>query len=338
MAMTLKFRGGVGGEADNVATCVENAVAAERDGFDSIGYGDTIFRDFISVLTACALATNRVSLGPTVTNPLTRAPIALANAMATIDEISNGRAFVAIGLGASATAIAGVDRAKPAQMAAAIHTFRSAFRDAPGEDGRTPFDTDGYSIKWAKRKVPVIVHASGPLGLKVAAMHGDGLLLRLGDTDWDQLPGRIAQVRQMHQEGPRAGMPFEVWMMVPMTVGEIDPTSSLAAVVSARANTLRVDQCPPELAHAHQQFLTRYDYKYHASTTEPRNLELLEKLGLTDYMMNRYALSGSAEKLLGQLRRLEAAGVNQVTAGQGPEMAKIMRAYRDGDGTPQYSA
>src|SRR5262249_5320657 len=159
------------------------------------------------------------------------------------------------------------------QLAAAIHTFRSAFRDAPGSDGKTALDTDVISIKWAKRKVPVVVHASGPLGRRIAAEHGDAMLLRLGDADWNEIPLLIAETRRMHADGPRAGLPFDIWIFAPFTVGDVDRTSQLAGIVSARAATLKMEQCPPEISRLQQQYLEQYDYKYHASTKEPRNIE-----------------------------------------------------------------
>jgi len=310
----LSFGCGVGGTTDDLRVCVAHAKAAEAAGLDSVGYGDTqvIYRDFVSVLTGVALETSRIDMGPTVTNPLTRSPVVLANAMATIDEVSGGRAYTAIGLGASATANAGMDRAKPSQLAQAVHTYRSAFRDAPGPKSKTAPDTSVISIKWARREPPVVVHASGPLGRRVAAEHGDALLVRLGDADWSELPDLFAQTRQMHAEGPRAELPFKIWVFAPMALGEVDPASALAGIISARAKTLKPETCPAELVDAVRAYHEEYDYKYHASVAEPRNLELMDRLGLTPYMNGRFSLSGAREKLLEQFASLERAGADRL--------------------------
>jgi len=92
----LSFGCGVGGTTDDLRVCVAHAKAAEAAGLDSVGYGDTqvIYRDFVSVLTGVALETSRIDMGPTVTNPLTRSPVVLANAMATIDEVATAAVFL----------------------------------------------------------------------------------------------------------------------------------------------------------------------------------------------------------------------------------------------------
>jgi 5,10-methylenetetrahydromethanopterin reductase len=301
----------VGSNEDSVRSCAEKAQLAESCDVDFIGFGDTqvIYRDCFSVLTACALATNRVQLGPVVTNPLTRNPVVLANALATIDEASSGRAYMAIGAGASSVANAGLMRAKPKELAAALHRFRSAFRAAPGPTGRERFDESVIAIGWAKRKVPVIVHASGPMGFKVAANAGDAVMVRLGDTDIDSQAKQFALVRDEHARGDRSGLPFAVWMYAPLAIG--DPAAVLG-VVSARAVTLKPELCPPELLDAHRQYVAQYDYKFHGSIKEPKNFRLLQQLGLASYMIERFSMTGGQDAVLVQWRRLANAGVSHL--------------------------
>jgi len=311
----LKIGSSIGSNLDGLRACIQGAERAEAAGLDFIAYGDTqvIYRDCFSVLTACGLATRRVGLGPMVTNPVTRNMVVLANALATVDEASEGRAFMAIGVGASAVANGGLQRAKPKELATAIQVFRSAFRDAPGDDGRLPLDSDVISIKWAQRKVPVVVHASGPLGLRVAAEHGDAVLMRLGDVERDDLATRIAEIRERHAAGSRAGLPFEVWLYAPTGLGETPAErAGLLGVISARGMSLDATRTSPEFRDAHLRYQEGYDYKHHASTDEPRNVELMERLGLTGYLSDRLSLHGDETTVLQQLAELEAIGVDRV--------------------------
>lgn len=50
-------------------------------------------------MTACALNTSTIGLGTNVTNPVTRHPSVTACAIATVDEIANGRVVLGIGAG-----------------------------------------------------------------------------------------------------------------------------------------------------------------------------------------------------------------------------------------------
>ena len=66
-------------------------------------------------LTVAALETERVQIGPSVTNPLTRHPAVMASAIASLHELSGGRAFLGIGTGDSAILNLGL---RPARLRA----------------------------------------------------------------------------------------------------------------------------------------------------------------------------------------------------------------------------
>jgi alkanesulfonate monooxygenase SsuD/methylene tetrahydromethanopterin reductase-like flavin-dependent oxidoreductase (luciferase family) len=84
------------------ATQLEQAVAAEAAGWDAViswetGYGV----DPWSLLAALAARTQRVRLGTVLTPAPWRRPWKLASQVATLDQLSGGRAFVTVGLGAT---------------------------------------------------------------------------------------------------------------------------------------------------------------------------------------------------------------------------------------------
>jgi 5,10-methylenetetrahydromethanopterin reductase len=88
-----------------VTDVVELARHAEEMGFCRCWVYDEglAARDVYMNLAAIAAATERVLVGPGITNPFTRHPGATASAIATLDEISGGRAFLGIGAGGSLT-------------------------------------------------------------------------------------------------------------------------------------------------------------------------------------------------------------------------------------------
>src|SRR5262245_20784509 len=89
----------------SVASAVADARLAEDVGFALVGVADSqsVFREMYSTMALCAQATQRVRIGPTVTNPVTPHPAVAASGIATVDEIAPGRAFFGIGSGDSAT-------------------------------------------------------------------------------------------------------------------------------------------------------------------------------------------------------------------------------------------
>src|SRR5687768_4028311 len=88
------------------------AARVEAAGFDFLWMPDTPllagrWRDVYVHLTCAALRTSRLRLGPGVTNPLTRHPVATASAIISLDEASEGRAGPVAGSGESPAYILG---------------------------------------------------------------------------------------------------------------------------------------------------------------------------------------------------------------------------------------
>jgi 5,10-methylenetetrahydromethanopterin reductase len=91
------------------------AELAEGTGYDDLWLADErFFREVYASLTLCALSTRRIRLGPCVTDPYSRHPALTAMAIATLDEISTGRAVLGIGAGVSGFRELGVDASRSA--------------------------------------------------------------------------------------------------------------------------------------------------------------------------------------------------------------------------------
>src|SRR6516164_5924409 len=89
---------------------IEQVRLAEASGFDMICLADERFyREVYSCLAVFAGHTSRVTLGPCVTDPYARHPALTAMAIATLDEISGGRAVLGLGAGISGFAELGIE-------------------------------------------------------------------------------------------------------------------------------------------------------------------------------------------------------------------------------------
>ena len=78
------------------------AEKAEDQGYDSIWVGDSLFarprHDPLTMLAAIASKTKTVELGTAVLLPALRNPVALAQAAATVDQLSEGRLILGVGI------------------------------------------------------------------------------------------------------------------------------------------------------------------------------------------------------------------------------------------------
>jgi len=80
---------------------IRDALEAEREGFDIVTVADHVFVPYeaLSALTAIAVKTKKIKLGPFVIDPNRRSPPMLAHVTATLDKISGGRFVLGVGRG-----------------------------------------------------------------------------------------------------------------------------------------------------------------------------------------------------------------------------------------------
>ena len=164
-----------------VAQLVERAKLAEANGYSAVWVADERFyREAYSCLGQLAAHTSTVLLGPCVTDPFARHPALTAMAIATLDEISGGRAILGIGAGISGFAELGSERRKPARaIREAIEVIRALLRgetvDFRGEV--VAFNQGRLSFSPPRPDIPVYVASNGPLGQRTAAEIADGIIM-----------------------------------------------------------------------------------------------------------------------------------------------------------------
>ena len=82
-------------------------------GADRLGISDVaLFRDSFQLQALCASVTKNVGIGSLVTNPYVRHPAVVAAAVGTLNEVSKGRAFLGVGVGAGLSPI-GIEQPLP---------------------------------------------------------------------------------------------------------------------------------------------------------------------------------------------------------------------------------
>jgi probable F420-dependent oxidoreductase len=97
-------------EVPNFSQILELAEHAETLGFDSVWVGDSVLArprfEALTTLAAVAARTQRVRLGTGVLLPMLRHPVLLANEVASLDHVANGRLILGVGIGGNAPAVA----------------------------------------------------------------------------------------------------------------------------------------------------------------------------------------------------------------------------------------
>lgn len=164
-----------------VERTLELARLVDEAGFDSLWVAeDPDGWDAFALLGAICRETTSLRLGTGVTNPFHRNPNLLAASVATLDRLSNGRAFLGIGRGQPEiyARVFGLDVADPlTRLAGAIGMLRQWWQ----EDGVARGFGLVEGAEWRRAILPialppVYIAAVGPKALKLAGQVADGVL------------------------------------------------------------------------------------------------------------------------------------------------------------------
>ena len=163
-------------------------IQAERLGYDSIWITDHFNNRNVYVsLTMIANYTDKIKLGPGVTNPYMVHPVMTAESVASLNEIAPGRVICGIGAGDKTTLeMVGVEMKSPLRtVRESVEIIRRQLvREKTGYDGKIFKTTGGarFNFKTADH-IPIYIGAQGPKMLQLAGRIGDGALINASHPD-----------------------------------------------------------------------------------------------------------------------------------------------------------
>lgn len=298
---------------------VRYAQAAEAAGFDQFWVSNDLFlRSAPVILSAVAMATERIEIGSCILNPYTIHPAEIAMVAATLDELSSGRFNLGISSGAEDfLRWLGLEfrypRSRVLEAIAAINQLTSNENAA----------MDGLSLKWteeawlrfhSRRRAPIYLGAMSPKMLEAIGAVADGGLPLLFP------PEHYANVLPHVQRGlARSGR----------TLSDIDLAACVWCSISddqAAAEAMLADKIayyghamsPTLLA---QLGLSQADF---APIRQAWHIEGDQEAArrLVTPQMLRIGIAGPADTLLERLAGLAALGVRHISFGPplGPDI------------------
>ena len=292
---------------------------AEDVGFDYIGVADSqsLFRELFVSLAVAAADTSRVHLGPSVTNPLTRHPAVTASAIASLQELSEGRAFLGIGTGDSAILNLGL---RPARMHA-LRDYVAAVRTFLSGENAEYLGRDAH-VRWSRDQVPIMMSAEGPRTLRMAGEIADRAMVHTGLTP-EILADTVARIRGGEADAGKPDGSTEVWAFAKCNIAD-DHAAAIEEIRMALAAsahhafrfTLEGKHVPPELHEAMQIIQGEYVPAEHEQVGDTRNAALSDELGVTDYLADRFAVVGTPDECRAKVAQIEESGAHvlQITA------------------------
>lgn len=304
----------------------------EAAGWDGLVVVDSqnLSGDPYVALAMAATVTDRIGLGPGVTNSVTRAAAVTATSIASVQRIAEGRAVMGIGRGDSALAHLGRSPGRVVQFERYLRHLQLYLK---GES--VPFDEivdipaavappmseleladapPDSKIEWmaGTDKVPVEVAASGPRVIEVGARHADRLMFTLG-ADTDRIAWGIDHARQARKEAglDPDGMAFGAYINAACH-SDMDTARDLVRgglTTFARFSVMHGKASGP-LTESNrgvlQDLRNSYDMKKHTQG-DSRQAGVL-----TPDFIDRFAIVGSPEQCIERLQSLAALGLDKV--------------------------
>lgn len=289
---------------------IELAQLAEDAGYEELWYTDQRFwRDCYAGLTLLAQHTSRLRLGPGVNDPFTRHPALIAMAIATLDELSEGRAQLGMGVGGSGIAQMHLRKERPVRaLREAIELIRLMLTGESVNYEGEVFALSGGRLGFQPRRaaIPVVVATHSPQMLNVCGRVADGVLLgNLGRPE--AIANAVAIVRAGERE---AGRP----------PGSVAINLRLEALISDDRKTA-LDQMRQRVA---SRFVATYpNWDFLGNRAEEASSELLDAVQaknidevaqrLTDADLQATALVGDPDEAALHLATLLSPEIARVT-------------------------
>ncbi len=281
---------------------------AEAAGF-SYGWifdSHVLWQEPYPLLALMAANTERMRLGTCVTNPAVRDATVTASLLATLNQISNGRMDLGIGRGDSSRRVMGKKPTTLARLEEAVEVVRDL---CAGK--KIVYEEREIQMAWTDTAPPVWIAGYGPKALRCAGRVGDGVVLQFADPHL--IKWCLGFVREGAEEAGRDFSKIRVMSAAPVWVSDDlekarDHVRWFPALVSNHVVDLvsryKPEELPEELT-AYVRDRKGYDYLHHAEVGSS-NAEFV-----TDEIVDRFAIVGTAEEHIRRLRELIAVGVTQ---------------------------
>lgn len=281
----------------------ELASAIEAFGFDVLSvYSDLMYQPPIVPLAVAAQATSRIRLGPASLNPYTVHPVEMAGQVATLDMLSNGRAYWGISRGAWLDSL-GIKQTRPvSRVCEAVDVVEHLLAGRREPYNGSIFQlTEQHVLRYEilRPHVPLLVGSWGPKLLGFAGKRAAEVKIG-GSTNPDILPVITDRLG--------AGSLTSI-VMGAVTICDEDRNLARAMIRTEMALYLPVVARLDPTTTVDPELVKRMDALVSAGDQEAAG-----KL-IPDDLLNRFGFAGNPSDIIGQCEALFEAGATRIEFG-----------------------
>ncbi len=292
------------------ARTVQLAKLAESHGFSHVWTFDShlLWQEPYVIYSKILAETDRIVVGPMVTNPATRDWTVTASVYATLNEMYGNRTICGIGRGDSAVRVTGGAPTNLKTLRESIHVIRELANSRSVEyNGAT------LQFPWSKgSELEMWVAAYGPLALKLTGEVGDGFILQMADLDVAEW--MIKTVRTAAKDAGRDPEAVKICVAAPMYIGGDTEHmrdqcrwfggmvgNHVADIVAKYGEGSAVPKALTDYIKGREG----YDYNQHGQAGNTH------ADFVPDEIVDRFCLLGTADDHIEKLKTLKEMGVNQ---------------------------
>ena len=294
------------------------AKLAEKYDFHTLSiFDDLMFKPAWPILFTVAQHTQRIRLGPSVSNPYLIHPAILAENAVLLDEISGGRAYLGIGRGAFLDFLE-VETPRPiSAVREAIELARRLWRgDRSAYHGRVFHATELAHLMWEPERadIPIMVGTWGPKMCRMAGALADEIKAgsmwsaKYGNYMWEHIE---AGARDAGRDPQEVGLVFG-----PLT--SISEDREVARTFAQRTLAFYLPYLAPmpEFVGVEPEEVARVQ-----AATSSGDIDAAAAL-VSDLALEQFALYGTPHDVIEQIERMvDATHVTRIEFGMphGPE-------------------
>jgi probable F420-dependent oxidoreductase len=289
---------------------VELTKKAEQHGFTHAWTFDShiLWQEPYVIHSQMLAATERIVVGPFVTNPVSRDPSVTASTFATLNDMFGNRTICGIGRGDSVVRVLGRKPTTLRQLKEAMRVIKDL-----AEGRETEYSGVGVKIPWVEDgKLDVWMAGYGPKALSLVGRMADGFILQLADPvilEWT-----MKHVHDAAKEAGRDPQDVKICVAAPAYVGDdLDHQrdqcrwfggmvgNHVADLVTRYGEGSDIPAALTDYIKARQE----YDYSHHGKSGNPSTDFV------PDNIVDRFCVLGTVGEHLKKLRELKDLGVDQ---------------------------
>jgi len=290
---------------------VELTKRAEALGFDYAWTFDShiLWQEPYVIYSQMLSATNRIKVGPMVTNPGTRNWTVTASHYATLNDMFGDRTVCGIGRGDSAMRVLGHKPSTLATLSEAMAVIKGL-----AEGDEVTYNGTQQQFPWSKgSSLDMYMGAYGPRALKLVGEQADGFILQLADPQIAKWT--IEAVRTAASDSGRNPDDVSICVAAPAYVGDNiayqrDQVRWFGGMVGNHVADLverygATSDMIPETLMSYVENRKSYDYAEHGKSSST-HVDFV-----TDDVIDRFCLLGTVDQHIERLEELRELGVDQ---------------------------